>query len=102
MGTNYYLETNICQCCKRSDVIHIGKNSFGWPFHWHVYSEDEGMQSAAGMLAMMIKAVRDQNAKIIDEYQREITLEQFIEMIEAKRKPGQNVLDDNVSDREFC
>jgi hypothetical protein len=33
LGTNYYLHTDICPCCRRpGDVIHIGKQSGGWAF----------------------------------------------------------------------
>jgi len=42
MGTNYYLkeeEKPACECCKRpyvSNILHIGKSSFGWCFSLHV------------------------------------------------------------------
>jgi len=33
VGTNYYLHTDICPCCRRpDDVIHLGKQSRGWVF----------------------------------------------------------------------
>lgn len=40
MGTNYYLYTNICSHCGRSDRMHIGKSSGGWCFSLHVEPED--------------------------------------------------------------
>lgn len=37
MGTNYYYHRNICEHCHRSDVLHVGKKSGGWTFHFHGY-----------------------------------------------------------------
>jgi len=45
MGTNYYLEFDICPTCKRgSKHLHIGKSSAGWCFGLHVIPE-EGINS---------------------------------------------------------
>ena len=32
MGTNFYAHTNGCDCCKRVDIVHLGKRSAGWTF----------------------------------------------------------------------
>jgi hypothetical protein len=32
MGTNFYAHTNECHCCKRVDIVHLGKRSGGWTF----------------------------------------------------------------------
>lgn len=37
MGTNYYYHTDICEHCKRSNKIHVGKKSFGWAFHFRAH-----------------------------------------------------------------
>ncbi len=42
MGTNYYLENDVCSCCNRAkDTMHIGKSSMGWCFSLHVFTEEE-------------------------------------------------------------
>lgn len=41
MGTNYYLQKNVCGCCGRPEKqIHIGKSSAGWAFALRVYPHD--------------------------------------------------------------
>lgn len=32
MGTNFYAHTNVCACCNRFDLVHLGKRSGGWTF----------------------------------------------------------------------
>lgn len=40
MGTNYYLHSEVCPACGRSDEpLHIGKSSAGWCFSLHVTDE---------------------------------------------------------------
>jgi hypothetical protein len=40
MGTNYYLEENVCGCCKNPErTLHIGKSSGGWCFALQVLPE---------------------------------------------------------------
>lgn len=39
MGTNYYYYYNVCECCGRSDILHIGKSSCGWVFSLHILPE---------------------------------------------------------------
>jgi hypothetical protein len=29
MGTNFYVRYNVCECCDRSDELHVGKSSSG-------------------------------------------------------------------------
>jgi hypothetical protein len=41
MGTNYYLERNVCAHCGRGDeALHIGKSSAGWCFSLRVHPEE--------------------------------------------------------------
>jgi len=51
MGTNYYYHTNICGHCDRADVLHVGKQSMGWSFHFRAYrtyrSGDPAIESIA-------------------------------------------------------
>lgn len=38
MGTNYYLHCPTCPTCgRKSDPVHIGKQSAGWPFIFRAY-----------------------------------------------------------------
>lgn len=40
MGTNYYVKSEVCEYCNRSDEdLHIGKSSAGWCFSLRVYPD---------------------------------------------------------------
>jgi len=71
MGTNYYVKDNICKCCERHDLIHIGKNSAGWVFIFN------------GMNITTVKKWSKYLAKktIIDEYGKEMTFLEFWDKI---------------------
>lgn len=84
MGTNYYLHTNICECCKRHDSLHIGKSSAGWPFLFQGsgdYDEPE-IRSYAQWRELMVQP----GAKIVTEYGEEITFTEFEELVAAKQE----------------
>jgi len=69
MGTNYYLKTEVCECCGRSDEeLHIGKSSGGWCFSLH-YDDDEGVCSLDDWLVLF----RATDNVIRDEYGNVIT-----------------------------
>jgi len=76
MGTNYYLRTNICECCNRYDEVHIGKSSAGWSFTFHGM---ESIRTAAHWAAEFAKG------RIFDEYGDETSVEDFWKLVEAKR-----------------
>ena len=64
MGTNYYLERNVCSECGRPhESLHIGKSSVGWCFSLHVIP-DRGIND----LDDWIQEFRDHRARIVDEY----------------------------------
>lgn len=64
MGTNFYLESEPCPHCGRSDPPkHIGKSSAGWCFSLRVYPDD-GINS----LADWLKAWGKSGVSIRDEY----------------------------------
>lgn len=80
MGTNYYLYTSRHK--KELDIkgYHLGKNSYGWVFHFNA------------MNAPRVKTVTDMRAFtkmgfIYDEYDREITYEDFWKMVEETKEP---------------
>lgn len=79
MGTNYYLKTNICEKCGRSDKIHIGKSSAGWCFALHVTEsyEDPQIQS----LDDWKKLWSQPGTKIENEYGEEVTPDQMLNII---------------------
>lgn len=79
MGTNYYARINCCEACGRFSEVHVGKQSYGWPFclspkeptwaAWRSFLEHEG-------------------ALIFDEYGREMPLVEFLQHVEESgRKP---------------
>ena len=89
MGTNYYAVRNRPSV---SEPIHIGKSSAGWmflfktqelqfndpPAVWHSYREvTEWLDEYVGKRKLYV---------IMDEYDEEIKLEEFYEMIENKQK----------------
>ena len=95
MGTNYYHHINICEHCNRSDIIHIGKSSFGWTFSFHATDNIRSWQDWQEAL---------QDGKIFDEYDREVSLEDFIKLVEEKQKiPGalNHALQKYDYDRDF-
>jgi len=81
MGTNYYHETNICECCQRCDVTHIGKSSYGWMFTFH---GTDTIRSWAEWKEAL------KSGRIRDEYGELVTAERFGELVEAKRSEQLN------------
>ena len=76
MGTNYYHRKNTCEHCKRYDETHIGKSSAGWTFTFHA---TESIKSYQDWLIELEKG-----GKIFDEYNREVTLDEFKDMVKYK------------------
>lgn len=80
MGTNYYVPTDKCKECGRSDGdIHIGKSSYGWEFcfqanGWSYYNDIDEMR----------EWLKDK--KIVDEYGEEISYDDFWKMVEIKQR----------------
>jgi len=63
MGMNYYLRKNPCSACGHSgEKMHIGKNSWGWQFHFHG-DRDLGITSYGHWL----KLFDDEGKEIINE-----------------------------------
>ena len=81
MGTNYYLQNGICQCCHKPDSTrHIGKSSGGWCFSLHVYPE-EGINNLDDWKKLFAKP----NIAILNEYDEEVSVEEMLTII-TKRK----------------
>lgn len=80
MGTNYYMYSSRYKQELDMEGVHLGKNSWGWVFHFQAHS------------APRVKTVEDMKAFtkmgfIYDEYDREITYEDFWKMVEKTKKP---------------
>jgi hypothetical protein len=97
MGTNYYVILNECQGCKRYDSLHVGKNSYGWPFTFRAYV-DLDLYSYPG-LEEEIKSKQDWEAflkkpgmRIVNEYDEEISYQALIELAESKLRTGDQSL----------
>ena len=54
--------------------IHLGKRSFGWAFLW----DHNNLKYYEPTLESIKKFIDDNNAKIVDEYDREFTWDEFI------------------------
>ena len=87
MGTNYYLRSNRCSHCGRSDETkkHIGKSSFGWAFSLHVYPDD-GIRD----LADWIPLFEDKKNHIEDEYGQEAPVQEMLDVIRQREAPDKN------------
>lgn len=78
MGTNFYASHKHCNKCKRYDLIHIGKSSAGWTFGFHATDEIRSYKD-------WIKFLSKKDVKIFSEYEVEISLFEFKEMVKVKR-----------------
>jgi hypothetical protein len=77
MGTNYYLHTEVCPHCGRSDEpLHIGKSSAGWCFSLHVYP-DKGISTLEDWKDIW----SNPKSVINDEYSRTVTPEDMLDTI---------------------
>ena len=82
MGTNYYVEKNRCDCCKRSDrEYHIGKSSWGWAFSFQGYRWNK-----LTSWKQWKEFLKDQS--IVDEYGELVSYEEFVNMVETYKAPG--------------
>jgi len=80
MGTNYYVKTNECECCKRHDLKHIGKASYGWSFGFHGIKE-EGLVSWDAWKKYL------HGKHIVNEYDDEVDYNWFVDYVEYEKSP---------------
>jgi hypothetical protein len=83
MGTNYYYDINKCPTCHRSEKLHIGKSSVGWKFN---FQSEKGIRSWDEWKDF----IKSNPGKIIDEYDKELTLEELENWIETKQNNPNN------------
>jgi len=86
MGTNYYARYSICECCGRFDEIHIGKSSAGWTFSFQAQEDEVTIKSYKEWL----KFLSGKEITIYDGYGDEVTLEEFKDIVESKKKEKHN------------
>lgn len=90
MGTNYYAyNTGIkttCSCCGHESTmerVHIGKSSVGWVFSLHILPKN-GINTLADWLVVLTEI----GVTIKDEYDREMSLNEFLPyIVERSGKP---------------
>ena len=87
MGTNYYWHNEVppCPTCghNASTVIHIGKSSIGWEFHFHGTEEIRSWKDWKDLVS--------RKGRIVDEYGRVISPADFADIVESCY--GQNHFD---------
>jgi len=86
MGTNYYVQKNYCECCKRHDLEHIGKSSFGWAFSFRGYRYAPAAEYAdLDSWRKWKEYLKDQ--QIVDEYGDYIDYADFVNLVETVKSP---------------
>jgi len=107
MGTNYYLYINICPHCKKEDErIHLGKKSWGWAFSVQGFKYLDFFGKAANDFiehALNYYSITEwktwkdilknmpKSWIIKDEEDREVTVKDFIKLVESSYKVKKNL-----------
>lgn len=86
MGTNFYVEDNVCEHCGRKDILHIGKRSCGWKFNFQWHPHLTTLQEYKEFL---------KDKTILDEYDRTYTYDEFWHEIESH--PYDSVHEDDLT-----
>ena len=98
IGTNFYAHREACPHCRRSQSkYHIGKSSGGWCFSIHV-DRFEGVEN----LADLYKILEAPGTVILDEYDREISLEDMKYIIERHEPCHLKKLQRHPIDGRLC
>lgn len=112
MGTNYYAvheESSPCRHCagtgKETVQIHIGKSSQGWTFTFSAPSalemESTGVATPIDSYQGWLAYLSDPKVKIVDEYAELMTVEEFMELVRAKKSERNNHTDCVQSDPSY-
>lgn len=72
ISTNYYYRTNVCDHCQRADVLHVGKKSSGWTFHFRGYRVSTGADQDIISVADWARLFKTTPGVLVDECDREI------------------------------
>lgn len=82
MGTNYYHQRR-CLACGHISETHIGKKSGGWRF---LLRASNGLRSWGEWLARLRS-----DGKIIDEYERTVSLDRFVEIVVESKEEESHI-----------
>jgi hypothetical protein len=90
MGTNYYIRNNMCKECWRcEEEIHLWKSSWGWDFCFQ-YNGGKYYTNYEEFKKFLTNKV------IFDEYSNKWGIDEFLFLIEEKRKKyGKKHLNEN-------
>lgn len=93
MGTNYYLEFDRCPHCGRPQQrIHLGKNSCGCKF---LFQKSEFIKNFEDFKKMI------KQGTIVDEYDRVISEQEMLEIIEESQGDLADTLAENIDGYDF-
>lgn len=95
MGVNYYYHTNICHECTRSDVLHVGKKSMGWTFHFHGYRTEFGADQNIVSISDWEKLFKTVPGVLVDEEER--VVENPLEFLHELERPTKEQQEDEDS-----
>ena len=107
MGTNYYAVKNKPTVFS---PIHIGKSSMGWKFCFHKvcsfekHITEEPLNTFPQWKNFLEEQTANGNIVIMDEYDRVISLDDFLKMVEIKQKvnnPDDFTYSDNIDGYRF-
>lgn len=90
MGTNYYAHVNRCDCCKRQDMVHVGKSYRTL----RSYSEHD-LTGQIGSWSEWKQWLTENDVSIFDEYDEEVDLQTFIDGWKPIEGMQDRVLKDN-------
>lgn len=98
LGTNYYLHIDICEKCGRPlEIKHLGKSSNGWKFLFH---KQKGMEDYESFMNIVEICVNN-GAKIVDEYDNEISYIDFVKLIRSKQHEYSQSYTENIDGYDF-
>ena len=109
MGTNYYA---VKKKPTIAEPLHIGKSSCGWKFLFHEVNKYNSFECDLEIHTFeQWKEFLETNGEVVilDEYDREVSVKEFLELIEEKQKENneenfvycKNVNGYRFSDRDF-
>ena len=86
---NIYIEKNKCDCCNRSDLLHIGKASYWreFTFKWNNYLYEDWATHLWMESIMSYKDIKKaiKKCKIKNEYWEYMTEKEFLELVKSKK-----------------
>lgn len=83
MSNTFEIRKEICSSCKNEYTLEIGVASAGWKFHFHAYIERNTPFGYINVYSLrsLIDLIKIDKWKIFDEYNREYSVDEFIDCI---------------------